>query len=98
MPLFCRSRFPKTLSELRVSRCVPRRAKARKRGHRPRLEMLEDRTLPSATGPVDDVGNTLATARAFSLSAADTATRAGSIDFAGDGYACQFVAPRTEAL
>jgi hypothetical protein len=64
---------------------------------RPYLEVLEARTLLSATG-MADVGNTLATAAEVDLSPAGSAGRLGFIDRAGDVDVYRFVAPRGGGL
>src|SRR5262245_8400553 len=59
---------------------------------RPRLEVLEDRTVPSAVLP-DDFGNTFAEAHALALSAIGATTQNGTIDYPGDVDVFRFVAP-----
>src|SRR5262245_11958520 len=59
---------------------------------RPRLEVLEDRTVPSAMLP-DDFGNTLADAHLLSLSALGAGSQKGVIDYGGDVDVFRFVAP-----
>src|SRR5262245_9225166 len=74
-----------------------RRSRCRAGERRLSLEALEDRTLLSA-GPVDDFGNTLASANVITLNSSGYRNQAGNIETAGDRDVFRFTATQNGGM